>query len=194
MTTFVLASANPHKVAEMREVLGELGIVLLARPDEVPAIEENEDTLEGNALVKAHAIMRATGQAAIADDTGLFVEALRGRPGVVSARYAGESASDADNVTKLLRELDGVPEKRRGASFRSVIAVAYPSGKSICVDGTLDGWITLARRGDNGFGYDPVFEPANSGGRTLAQFTPLEKNATSHRSLALRALVAALAS
>lgn len=192
MTTFVLATANPHKTQEMRAVLSELGIEVLARPDDVADVEENESTLEGNALLKARALVSATGLAAIADDTGLFVDVLDGRPGVFSARYAGEGATYDENVSKLLDELADVPAQHRGATFRTVIAVAYPSGESRCVEGVLEGHITFARRGDNGFGYDPVFEPTSSAGRTLAEYSTPEKNATSHRARALRALAAAL--
>jgi XTP/dITP diphosphohydrolase len=191
VTTFVLATANPHKTEEMRAVLGELGIALLARPDHVPDVEENEVTLEGNALLKARALVAATGHAAIADDTGLFVDTLDGRPGVFSARYAGENATYDENVTKLLAELIDVPDAERSASFRTVICVVYPSGESMCVEGILPGRIAEERRGTNGFGYDPVFEP-DAVGRTLAELTPAEKNANSHRSRALRALVEAL--
>jgi XTP/dITP diphosphohydrolase len=140
----------------MRAVLSDLGIELLLRPGDVPEVQENEVTLEGNALLKARALVAATGQPAIADDTGLFVDALDGRPGVFSARYAGENASYDDNVAKLLGELSGVPDGQRGAIFRTVIAVAYPSGESLCVDGFLEGRITYERRGDNGFGYGRV--------------------------------------
>jgi len=192
VTTFVLATANPHKTLEMRAVLSELGVELLARPEHVGDVEENDVTLEGNALLKARALVDATGLAAIADDTGLFVAALGGRPGVWSARYAGENATYDDNVEKLLEELADVDDERREASFRTVVAVAYPSGESLCVEGVLEGRITRERRGENGFGYDPVFEPRDGGGRTLAQFSSDEKNATSHRARALRALVEAL--
>jgi XTP/dITP diphosphohydrolase len=188
VTTFVLATANAHKTEEMRAVLSDLGIDVVPRPSDVPEVEENEVTLEGNALLKARAIVAATGHPAIADDTGLFVVALDGRPGVFSARYAGENASYDDNVTKLLGELSEVHDGHRGASFRTVIAVAYPSGESLCVDGILEGRITYERRGGHGFGYDPVFEPTHTGGRTLAELTPEEKNLNSHRANALRAL------
>ncbi|NNN08632.1 MAG: RdgB/HAM1 family non-canonical purine NTP pyrophosphatase [Acidimicrobiaceae bacterium] len=192
MTTFVLATANPHKTEEMRAVLGDLGIELLARPAHVAEVEENEVTLEGNALLKARALVMATGHAAIADDTGLFVDALGGRPGVFSARYAGPDATYDENVTKLLDEMSEVDDMDRTATFRTVVCVAYPSGESLCVQGTLPGRIGRERRGSNGFGYDPVFEPDDAEGRTLAQLTPDEKNADSHRSRALHALVDAL--
>lgn len=192
MTTFVLATANPHKTEEMRAVLGELGIDLLARPDDVPEVQENEVTVEGNALLKARALVEATGHAAIADDTGLFVDALDARPGVFSARYAGENATYDENVTKLLAEMSDVDDIGRTAVFRTVVCVAYPSGESRCVEGSLPGRIARERRGSNGFGYDPVFEPSDAGGRTLAELTPEEKNANSHRSRALHALVEVL--
>jgi XTP/dITP diphosphohydrolase len=193
VTTFVLATANPHKADEMRAVLVGLDVQLIERPVDAPEVEETEDTLEGNALLKARALVEATGRPAIADDTGLFVEALDGRPGVFSARYAGENASYRDNVEKLLAELEGVDERRRRAQFRTVIAVAYPQRDPEIVVGTLDGSITTAPRGEGGFGYDPVFEPNGAGGRTLAQMLPDQKNAISHRGNALRALALVLA-
>lgn len=194
MTTFVLATANPHKTLEMAAILEGLGITVLPRPSDVPDVDETEETLEGNALLKARALVAATGHAAVADDTGLFVDALDGRPGVYSARYAGEHASYEDNVTKLLGEMFGVAAEQRTARFRSVIAVAYPDGTSLVVDGVLEGVVTQAARGTEGFGYDPVFAPTELGGRTLAELTPTEKNAVSHRARALLALGAALSS
>jgi XTP/dITP diphosphohydrolase len=187
VTTYVLATANPHKADEMRAVLTPLGVDLVDRPDDVADVDETGDTLEENSLLKARALVEATGRAAIADDTGLFVDALEGRPGVRSARYAGAAATYDDNVTKLLYELDGV-DVPRTARFVTVIAVAYPDGTSFCVVGELNGVITNARAGDQGFGYDPVFVPENNEGRTLAQLTPQQKNALSHRARALRAL------
>ena len=192
MTAFVLATANPHKSEEMRAVLSPLGVELLSRPTDVADVDESGDTLEENALLKARALVAATGRPAIADDTGLFVDALGGRPGVRSARFAGETASYDDNVTKLLVELSAVPAPRR-ARFVTVIAVAYPDGRQFCVEGRLDGVITLARAGDQGFGYDPVFMPDDTSGRTLAQLTSKEKNLISHRGRALRALCQELA-
>jgi XTP/dITP diphosphohydrolase len=194
MTTFVLATANPHKTLEMAAILEGLGITVLPRPSDAPDVDETEETLEGNALLKARALVAATGHAAVADDTGLFVDALDGRPGVYSARYAGEHASYEDNVTKLLGEMSGVAAEQRTARFRSVIAVAYPDGTSLVVDGVLEGVVTQAARGTEGFGYDPVFAPTELGGRTLAELTPTEKNAVSHRARALLALGAALSS
>ncbi len=192
--TFVLATANAHKADEMRSVLAEVGIDVVARPVTVPDVAETSDTLEGNALLKAHAICGASGQPAIADDTGLFVEALGGEPGVHSARYAGPSAIDADNVRKLLSELSEVDRADRGAQFRTVIAVAYPDGSALTVEGSLDGWIVDEPRGERGFGYDPVFASAELGGRTLAEVTADEKNSVSHRARALAALATRLRS
>jgi XTP/dITP diphosphohydrolase len=192
VSTFVLATANPHKAAELRAVLDVLGVTLLPRPTDVAQVEETSDTLEGNASLKARALVEATGFAALADDTGLFVDVLEGRPGVRSARYAGEGASDADNVERLLSELVDVHLDERGARFVTVIVAAYPDGSSIVVRGELEGVIDHHPRGEHGFGYDPVFVPLGSGGRTLAQMTPQEKNAISHRSRAVRNLVAAL--
>lgn len=192
MTTFVLATANAHKADEMRAVLSPLGVELVPRPPDVAEVDETGATLEENAVLKARALVEATGCAAIADDTGLFVDALGGRPGVRSARFAGVGASDDDNVTKLLDEL-GAAATPRSARFVTVICVAYPDGTNECAEGELDGEITHARAGDQGFGYDPVFAPVGAGGRTLAQLTPEEKNALSHRGRALRALAKNLA-
>jgi XTP/dITP diphosphohydrolase len=193
VTTFVLATANAHKAHEIEAVLSELDVTLLARPLDVPDVEETQDSLEGNATLKARALVEATGLAALADDTGLFVHALAGRPGVRSARYAGERASDEQNVRKLLEELEGVAPGRRDAEFRTVIVAAYPDHGSLMVVGTLKGTIALSPRGQRGFGYDPVFEPEDAAGRTLAEMTPEEKNAISHRGIALRGLAAGLA-
>lgn len=187
MATFVLATANAHKAQEMRDILEPYGIELLPRPLEVPEVEESEETLEGNSLLKARALADATGQAAIADDTGLFIDALDGRPGVYSARYAGEGATFADNVAKALGELEGVSDERRSAHFRSVVAVAYPDGTSWWVEGRLEGAMLGAPVGEGGFGYDVIFSPTNFGGLSLAQLSPQEKNAISHRGHALRA-------
>ncbi len=192
MTTFVLATANPHKANEMRAVLSGLGIELLERPDHVGEVEEDADTLEGNALLKARALVDATGQPAIADDTGLFVDALEGRPGVFSARFAGENATYADNVAKLLSSLEGITAARRTARFRTVVVVAYPEHEPLVVEGILEGTIGVEPRGDHGFGYDPVFIP-EGGEQTLAEMTPDQKNAISHRARALQRLVEVLA-
>jgi XTP/dITP diphosphohydrolase len=192
VTTLVLATANPHKTEEIRQVLSGFDIDLLPRPSDVPDVDETADTLEGNALLKAHALARATGVPAIADDTGLFIDALGGAPGVYSARYAGEGATFDDNVDKVLTELKDVGPEERTARFRTVIALANPDGTSWSVEGAVEGVILSERTGEHGFGYDPIFAPFAAGGRSLAELTPDEKNALSHRGNALRAFAARL--
>ena len=184
----VLASANPDKVAEIAAVLE--GLELVPRPDGIGEVVEDGATLEDNARLKAKAVLAATGEAAVADDTGLEVAALAGGPGVYSARYAGPEATYADNVAALLRALDG--EEDRSARFRTVALVCFPDGTEVAAEGSVDGEIALAPRGTNGFGYDPVFVPAGAGGRTYAELTTDEKNALSHRGRAFRALRAKL--
>lgn len=191
-TEVVLATANPHKAEEMTAVLTAAGFRVAPRPTHVPEVSETEDTLAGNALLKARALCEATGSAAVADDTGLFVDDLGGRPGVFSARYAGEGATYAQNVAKLLAELAGVAAPRR-ARFVTAIALVEADGRSLVVEGELAGVITASPRGDAGFGYDPVFEADDTPGRTLAELDPGEKNRVSHRARALLALADALA-
>jgi XTP/dITP diphosphohydrolase len=186
----VCASANPHKVAEMQAILGD-AVELLPRPADVADVVEDADTLEGNARLKAAALAEATGLPAVADDTGLFVDALDGAPGVHTARYAGETATDADNRRKLLAELEGIDDRR--ASFRTVAMIVWPDGRELTVDGTCQGVITTSERGSTGFGFDPVFAPADGGGMTFAELGPDAKHAVSHRGRAFRALVTALA-
>ena len=186
----VVASQNPGKIAEIEDVLARLPHpVQIVRGLEWPEIEETEDTLEGNALLKAETVMRLTGIAALADDTGLEVHALEGAPGVYSARYAGVDASSDDNVNKLLAAMADVEDRR--AQFRTAMALVTPEGDQIVVEGVLHGDIGFERRGSRGFGYDPVFVV---GDRTFAEMEPGEKNAISHRAVALRALVDALRS
>ena len=195
MTTVVCASANPDKVAELAVVLGEVGVVLEPRPVGVGDVAEDADTLEGNARLKATAVVGATGRAALADDTGLEVDALAGAPGVHSARYAGDDATYADNTALLLSELERVgavePAQRR-ARFRTVVIVRHPDGSEQIAEGTVEGTITREPRGDGGFGYDSVFEPDEGGGRTFAEMSPTEKHAISHRGRALRRLAEVL--
>ena len=184
----VVASKNPDKIAEIEAVLASLDPPIVVIPGHVwEDVEETEDTLEGNALLKARAVVAATGHAAVADDTGLEVDALSGAPGVHTARYAGESATYADNVAKLLADLGDAD--RRAARFRTAVAVVTPAGEELVVEGVLEGTITLERRGNGGFGYDPIFDVD---GRTLAEISPAEKNSISHRALALMALADAL--
>jgi XTP/dITP diphosphohydrolase len=186
---FVCASANPDKVVEMREVLTPLGIDLLPRPDGVPDVVEDATTLEGNARLKAVAICDATGLPALAEDTGLEVDALGGAPGVFTARFAGEGATYTDNVMKLLDALADLPEpEERLARFRTVALARFPDGREVVAAGWVDGTIALGPRGTNGFGYDPVFEPIEGEGRTFAELNIEEKNGISHRARALRAL------
>ena len=187
----VSATTNAGKAAEIAAVLGPV-VDLVPRPGDVPDVVEDADTLEANARAKAAALVAATGLPAIADDTGLEVDALGGAPGVRTARFAGEHASDADNVTRLLRELADVEIPRRTARFRTVVVVAWPDGAEVVGEGVCEGTIAPARRGTGGFGYDPVFVPANGDGRTFAEMTPGEKDALSHRGRALRAVRSAL--
>jgi XTP/dITP diphosphohydrolase len=191
---FVLATANPDKAAEVRQILAEaLGDVeLLPRPDGVPEVEEDGDTLVSNARLKAVALVEATGQACVADDTGLEVNALGGAPGVYSARYAGEHASYADNFSKLLAELAGVEKAQRTARFRTVALARFPDGSEVVASGAVDGHIAMEPQGTSGFGYDPVFVPDGGDGRTFAEMSAPEKHAVSHRGRAFRALAEAL--
>ena len=189
---FVLASANRDKATEIAAILGSVpGVSLVPRPDDVPDVEETGETLEDNARLKAVALATATGIPAVADDTGLEVEALEGAPGVYSARFAGEGASYAANVAALVSELDRVgaatPESRR-ARFRSVAFVAWPDGSELWVEGEVTGVIAPYPRGEGGFGYDPLFAPDGFDGRTFAEMTPDEKHSVSHRGRAFRAL------
>jgi len=182
MLRVVCASANPHKVAEMMDLMG--GVVAMEpRPTDVPDVVEDADTLVGNARLKARAIMQATGVAALADDTGLFVDALDGAPGVHTARYAGPSASDADNRAKLLRELDG---RDRSCRFVTVALLVYPDGREVVAEGVCEGEIATQEHGSRGFGYDPLFVPRDGDGRTFAEMTIEEKHELSHRGKAFR--------
>ncbi|MEX5219717.1 MAG: XTP/dITP diphosphatase [Nitrospira sp.] len=185
ITELVLATRNQHKGQELKALLGGEGYVIrtLAEFPEAPDVVEDGATCEANAIKKATEIARHTGLPAIADDTGLMVEALGGQPGVHAARYAGESATYKDNCDKLLRELEGVPRERRGARFVTVAAIAFPTGQSAAVEGALEGIITEREIGSQGFGYDPVFFIPESG-KTLAQMSPAEKNRVSHRARA----------
>ena len=186
MNEFVLATANPDKVREISEILGPR-IRLVPRPLDVPDVSETGSTLADNARLKARSIARATGRPAIADDTGLEVDALGGRPGVYSARYAGEKASYRDNVEKLLRELSAV-DGPRTARFRTVAIVVFPDGRELVAEGIVEGQIATDARGDLGFGFDPLFVPDDGGGRTFAEMTAEEKNGISHRGAAFRCL------
>jgi XTP/dITP diphosphohydrolase len=192
MLQLVVASANPDKAAEIAEILGRVpGVQMHPRPAEVADVEETGETLIDNARLKAVALMEATGLAAVSDDTGLEVTALDGAPGVYSARFSGEHATYADNVAKLVSELERVgasTPSERSATFRSVAFVAYPDGREVWAEGVVTGVITSHPVGDGGFGYDPVFAPEGFGGLTFAQMSADEKHGISHRGRAFRAL------
>lgn len=181
----VLATRNQHKKQELVALLQDLPIAIMTL-DEFPGapdVIEDGETCEANARKKAVEIARYTGLPAVADDTGLEVDALDGRPGAFAARYAGEHATYEDNCRKLLQELQGIPPHRRGARFVTVAAIALPSGETQLARGVLEGSIAEEAAGSHGFGYDPVFFlPERQ--RTLAQLSPIEKNRISHRALA----------
>jgi XTP/dITP diphosphohydrolase len=181
----VLATRNPDKGRELGALLGGIGIRIRTLEDfpTAPEVEEDGTTCEANALKKAREIARATSIPAVADDTGLEVDALEGRPGVYAARYAGERATYEDNCRKLLTELAGVPLVNRKARFLTVAAIAFPSGDVHVTQGSLEGLITEQPIGDRGFGYDPVFFVPEFN-KTLAQLTIKEKNRISHRAKA----------
>jgi len=186
---YIVATLNRDKAAELHALLALPGVELMPLADwpGATAPEETGDTLLANARIKARAAVALTGLPAIADDTGLEVDALNGAPGVHAARYAGPDARYADNVARLLRELAGVPAERRTARFRTVCVAAWPDGRELNSEGALEGAIIEFPRGANGFGYDPVFVPAG-GMRTYAELTDAEKNEVSHRARAVRAL------
>ena len=220
-TVFVLATANPDKAREIGEILGE-GLTgpfvvvplladgtpaafLLGASGEVaeavrsaragdlrPDVEEVGATIEDNARIKAVGWCEALDLPAIADDTGLAVDALGGAPGVRSARFAGEGATYADNVARLLAEMVGVAPDRRASRFETVALARFPGGGEIVARRLVEGVITESPVGDGGFGYDPVFRPVEGDGRTFAEMSSAEKHAVSHRGRALRALAAAL--
>lgn len=186
----VLATANPDKATEIDAVLRDVGldVELVPRPSGVPEVDESGTTLEENARLKAVALCEATGLPAVADDTGLAVDALDGAPGVHSARYAGEAATYADNVEKLLRALAGVEPSARTARFRTVALVRWPDGREVAAIGEVEGVIATEARGAAGFGYDPLFVPIEGDGRTFAEMSSEEKHRASHRGRAFRTL------
>lgn len=181
----ILATNNEHKIREMSQLLADLQIEVLSKRDfpDFPDVPETGETLAENALLKSRAIFKLYGLPAVADDTGLEVAYLNGAPGVISARYAGEGCTFADNNRKLLAELDGVPPAKRAARFVTAIAISYDRGDKV-VEGAVDGVIATENRGDNGFGYDPVFIYPPTG-LTFAQMGAEEKNNVSHRGRAL---------
>ena len=178
----VCASANPHKVEELARLL-PLWVDLVARPSDIGDIDEDAPTLEGNAIIKAVEIANHASEWAIADDTGLEVEALNGAPGVRSARFAGEHATDAENRALLLAKLRGA--QNRSARFRTVVALVSSKGDIHFVGGECIGTIAESERGDSGFGYDSLFIPTDGDGRTFAEMSGAEKDAVSHRGRAI---------
>jgi XTP/dITP diphosphohydrolase len=183
----VLATRNQGKIVELRRILGDIDVVGLDEYPDAPDVPETELTFEGNALLKARAIAAHTGLPAVADDSGLAVDALNGMPGIFSARWSGRHGDDEANIDLLLGQLAEVAPEHRGARFVCVAAVAWPSGEEQTVEGHLTGHVIDERRGTNGFGYDPIFVPDDES-RTTAELSPEDKDAISHRGKAFRAL------
>ncbi|MFV2038919.1 MAG: RdgB/HAM1 family non-canonical purine NTP pyrophosphatase [Acidimicrobiales bacterium] len=187
----VSATTNPHKLLEIEAILGT-AVVLLPRPSHIPDVVEDAPTLAGNARLKAGTICQALGSAAVADDTGLEVDALSGAPGVHTARYAGPNAADADNIAKLLDELANAAFAARTARFRTVAVVVWPDRSELLAEGVVEGHIRQRPSGTGGFGYDPVFEPDEAPGLTFAEMSDQAKNRISHRGRAFRELLVGL--
>ncbi|RKN07849.1 RdgB/HAM1 family non-canonical purine NTP pyrophosphatase [Streptomyces radicis] len=187
----VLATRNAHKISELRVILSEAGVgaelVGAGEFPEVGDVKETGVTFAENALLKAHALARATGLPAVADDSGLCVDVLGGAPGIFSARWAGAHGDDAANLGLLLAQLADVPDAHRGAHFACAAALALPDGTERVTEGRLRGTLRHVPAGSGGFGYDPILQPEGDT-RTCAELTPEEKNAISHRGLAFRAL------
>ncbi|HTJ66616.1 MAG TPA: RdgB/HAM1 family non-canonical purine NTP pyrophosphatase [Actinospica sp.] len=192
----VLATRNAHKVGELRAILADLGVAVdlvgVADFPGVPDVAETELTFAGNALLKAVAVAEATGLPAIADDSGICVDALNGMPGIFSARWAGKHGDDAANLDLLLAQVSDVPDEHRGAAFVCAAALAEPGGRHVVEEGRIDGVLLRERHGDGGFGYDPVFRPHGSEVST-AELTAEQKNRISHRRRAFAALAPHLA-
>lgn len=188
----MLATHNAKKLGELRRLVETAGLdVAILGLDELPAYDEpaeTETTFEGNALIKARAAVARTGRPALADDSGIAVDRLNGMPGVRSARWAGSGASDADNNALLLRQLDDVPDPHRTARFVCAMALVTPDGGEVVRHGVVDGHLLTAARGENGFGYDPLFVP-NGFDQTTAELEPAAKDAISHRGRAVRAIL-----
>ena len=194
-TTVVLATRNAHKLDELRRILAAHGLDIDLRSvadfANAPEVPETESTFAGNALLKARAICAATGLPAVADDSGLCVDALNGMPGILSARWAGGHGDDAANLRLVLDQLSDTPDTRRGAAFVCAAAVVLPDGTERAVEGSVDGSIIRETRGDGGFGYDPIFVPTGYA-LTFAQIPAAEKYAMSHRGRALQQLAPVL--
>jgi XTP/dITP diphosphohydrolase len=190
----VIATRNPGTVVELRRILEPYDVDLVdlgAFPD-APDVAETGDSFAANALLKAHAVAEATGLVAVADDSGLAVDALGGMPGIFSARWSGRHGDDAANLQLVLAQLADVPDERRGAAFICAAAAASPDGGELVVEGRMSGSLIRAPRGSNGFGYDPVFVPVDED-RTTAEMSAADKDAISHRGRAFRALAPRLA-
>jgi XTP/dITP diphosphohydrolase len=190
MKELVLASGNKGKLAEFQRLLEGLDVQIHSMKEypEIGEIVEDGSTFAENALIKARAVCKATGKPAMADDSGLAVDALNGAPGIYSARFAGEQRSDADNNAKVLQLLEGVEDSKRTARFFCVIAIVLPDGREYTVEGTCEGTILHALQGEGGFGYDPLFY-VESLDKTFAELTMEEKNRISHRGHANRKAV-----
>ena len=190
MTELVLASGNKGKLAEFQRLLDGMDIQVKSMKDfpEIGEIVEDGATFAENALIKARAVCKAAGKPAMADDSGLMVDALDGAPGIFSARFAGEQRSDADNNAKVLQLLEHVADENRTARFFCAIAIVLPDGREYTVEGTCEGTILRELQGEGGFGYDPLFYVADLG-KTFAQLTMEEKNSISHRGNANRKAV-----
>ena len=189
---WIIATGNPHKLQELQRILEPLGITARSLKQmgfSVEDVEETGTTFEENAYIKAKAVCDRTGRPAVADDSGLCVDALNGAPGIFSARYGGEGLTDADRTQKLLNAMAAVPAQERTARFVSAVCCVWPSGETLTVRGECEGTIGFAPVGENGFGYDPVFMV---GSKSFAQLSAEEKDAVSHRGRALAALRRAL--
>ncbi|MDQ0961506.1 XTP/dITP diphosphohydrolase [Streptomyces sp. B4I13] len=195
MTRLILATRNVGKITELRSILADAGLPhdlvgADAYPD-IPDVRETGVTFAENALLKAHALARATGHPAVADDSGLCVDVLNGAPGIFSARWSGTHGDDKANLDLLLAQLSDIADEHRGAHFACAAALALPDGRERVVEGRLTGVLRFAPTGTNGFGYDPILQPGGET-RTCAELTAEEKNAISHRGKAFRGLVPAV--
>ena len=191
-STVVVATGNAHKVTEIEAILAPVmpgvSFYALGELGDFPEPVENGDTFTQNAIIKAQAACEETGLPAVADDSGLVVDALSGEPGIMSARWAGVHGDDARNNAKLMREMEGVADDERTARFHSSVVLVRPDGFVLCGEGDCKGMIGHEPRGEHGFGYDPLFWPEDTPSRTMAELEPEEKNAISHRARALAEL------
>ncbi|MFP5106529.1 XTP/dITP diphosphatase [Neobacillus sp. C211] len=189
MKEVIIATKNPGKAREFEHIFASRGIEVRTLLDfpEIPDVDETGTTFEENAILKAEAVSQALGKMVIGDDSGLMVDALEGRPGIYSARYAGEPKNDQNNTNKVLSELKALPDEKRSARFYCALAVAVPGQETITVSGTCEGRILEEQRGTNGFGYDPVFYVPEKG-LAMAELSSEEKNKISHRANALKKL------